>query len=69
MFYKQLKAHFSYFIWLMISEKSIMLWHKRFFTMVVYACTKCLSKQRIQKNCLKEFPILLALNYYLQVYL
>ena len=33
--------------------------------MVVHACTKSLSKQGIQKkNCLQEFPILLALNYY-----
>ena len=41
-----------------------MLWHTCFFIMVVHACTKSLSKQGIQKNCLQEFPILLALNYY-----
>ena len=32
--------------------------------MVVQACTKTLSKQGIQKNCLQKFSILLALNYY-----
>ena len=61
------KAHFSYSTWLIISEKSIMLWHTRFFTMVVHPCTKSLSKQGMQKNCLQEFPILLALNYYVHV--
>ena len=35
-----------------------------FFIMVVHACTKSLSKQGIQKNCLQEFSILLALHYY-----
>ena len=44
------KAHFSYSIRLMISEKSIMLWFTYFFTMVVHACTKSLRKEDIQKK-------------------
>ena len=32
--------------------------------MVVHVCTKSLNKQGIQENCLQEFPILLALNYF-----
>ena len=35
---------------LMISEKIVMLWRTRFFTMVVHACTKSINKQGKQKN-------------------
>ena len=41
-----------------------MLSPTRFFIMLVQACTKNLRKQGIQKICLQEFPILLALNFY-----
>ena len=41
-----------------------MLWCTLFFIMVVHVCTKSLNKQGIQENCLQEFPILLALNYF-----
>ena len=41
-----------------------MLWHTRFFILLVHVCTESLNKQDIQKeNCLQEFPILLALIY------
>ena len=51
------KGHFSYSIWLMISEKSIMLlWRTCLFIMVVHASTKSLSKKGIQKqNYLKVY--------------
>ena len=59
------KVHFSYSIWLMIFEKSIMLCSMVYtFLLMVHAYTKSVSKQGIQKNYLQEFPILLALNYY-----
>ena len=54
------KAHFSYSIRLMISEKSIMLWFTYFFTMVVHACTRASAKKTYKKNCIPGFPILLA---------
>ena len=41
-----------------------MLSPTRFFIMLVQACTKNLRKQGIQKICLQEFPILLAVNFY-----
>ena len=44
-------GHFSYPIWLMISEKNYaILWRTRFFIMMVHACAKSLSKQGIQKK-------------------
>ena len=55
------KAHFTYLIWIMICGKSII---HTIFTMVMHACTKSLSKQAYKINCLQEFPIFLALNYY-----
>ena len=60
------KAHFSYSIWLMISDKSIMLC----YGVHVSSSWWCMHVPRVsankayKKNCLQEFPILLALNYY-----
>ena len=55
------KCHFSCSIWLMISEKSIMV-YTFLFTMVMCAYTKSLSKQGIHKklctrifNCLNTY--------------
>ena len=60
------KAHFSYSIWLMISEKSIMLC----YSVHVSSSWCCMHLPRVsankayKKNCLQEFRILSALNYY-----
>ena len=44
------KAYFSYTIWLMISEKSIVAYTFLHHGMVGHAFTKCLRKQGIQKK-------------------
>ena len=50
----------------MISEKKYyaMLWRRRFFIMVVHHVPRVSANKAYKKNCLQEFPILLALNYY-----
>ena len=65
------KAHFSYTIyWLLVSEKSIMA---HTFLHHGGACMSQMPKQtthRYKKKPIKnEFPIFLARNYYLHVYL
>ena len=62
------KGHFSYTIWLMISKKSIMAYTFPSLWWGTHV-SKVSANKVYRKNCLLEFPVLLALNYYLHVYL
>ena len=62
------KVHFSYTIWIMISEKSIMAYMSLHHDGASHV-PKGSANKKYKKNCLKKFPILLTFNYYLYVYL
>ena len=59
------KAHFKYTIWFMISEKNCCELPIRFFTVVVHACTKCLSKQGLHEKCPNTELFLVRIFLYL----